>query len=260
MLHEIGAQGMRWGLGLRDFALLVSQGGAALWDQIRGRRFRFAETIEQIYTMAVLSLPVMIFALVFVSLMFTLEFAFHMRLVLQQDSLVPAFSTIFLLREFGPVVTCFLLASRVGAAIAAEVATLRVSDQIDAFRLLGLDPVEYLLIPRWIGCVFACVTITVVALAVAIVAGALIASQALNYPIGQYFSTMFVFARWSDLQQCLVKSATFGALIPLIAVYQGLHCRFGPEGVGEATTNAVVYSFLLIFITDFLLTYLFYAL
>lgn len=223
-------------------------------------RIRGGVLIDQMYEVAVRSVPVMAFALTFVSLLFTLEFSFHMKLVLRQDSLVPAFSTVFMLREFGPIVTCFLLASRVGAAIAAEVATMKTTDQLDALRSLGVDVVEYLAVPRLAACWLAAISLTLICVALGIAGGAFIASMKLGYPVGQYFNTMMVFVRYGDFEQCLVKAAVFGTIIPLLSLHFGLRSRPGAEGVGEATTRAVVSSFLALFAADFLLTYTLYAL
>jgi len=258
MIEAVGAFTIDWFFALRELGTLFGKTVRGLCSQLIHLRFRFKETVNQMYQVAVLSLPVMVFALTFVSLMFTIEYSFHMKLVLRQDSLVPAFSTVFMLREFGPVVTCFLLASRVGAAIAAEIGTMKITDQLDALKFLAVDPIEYLTIPRWIACVFACVSLSLISVGIAILGGAVVASLKLGYPLGQYFNTMFVFAKFSDFQQCFVKAAVFGTIIPIIASHHGFRCQHGVEGVGNATTKAVVHSYLLIFVADFLLTYFLY--
>lgn len=258
MIEALGSATLHSLTAVGEFVGLMVETVRALASQVFGRRFRWNETIDQVYDIAVMSLPVMVFSLTFVSLMFTIEFSFHMKLVLGQDSLVPAFSTVFMLREFGPVVTCFLLTSRVGAAIAAEMATMKVTDQLDTLKLLAVDPIEYLAVPRWIACVFACVSISFVSVGIAILGGALIASVKLGYTIDQYFNSMFTFTRLVDFQECFLKAFVFGSLIPFAAMYHGFRARYGAEGVGEATTRAVVSGFLLIFVADFLLTYLLY--
>ncbi|MCB0403885.1 MAG: ABC transporter permease, partial [Bdellovibrionales bacterium] len=210
MIDAVGNATLQASRALWEFSELAVLTARAFGRQLLGRSFRWNETIHQTYDIAVLSLPVMVFALTFVSLMFTIEFSFHMKLVLGQDSLVPAFSTVFMLREFGPVVTCFLLTSRVGAAIAAEVATMKVTDQIDALKILAVDPIEYLAVPRWIACVFACVSISLISVGIAIMGGALIASLKLGYTTGQYFNSMFTFTRFADFQECFLKAFVFG--------------------------------------------------
>jgi phospholipid/cholesterol/gamma-HCH transport system permease protein len=232
----------------------------ALFRQIFFLRFRYRETLDQVYAMGVQSLPVVAFSLTLVSLMLILEFSFHMRLVLQQDSLVPAFSTLLMIRELGPVVTCLLLTSRVGAGMGAEIGSMKTTEQIDAMRLLDLDPIDYLVVPRWVASVIACVSLTVIAVAIACLGGAWIASVKLGDQPTEFFNTMFVFARFRDGAACLVKAAVFGTLLPLVASFHGLRCKPGSEGVGNAATSAVVQGSIFIIIADFVVTYLFYTL
>lgn len=223
-------------------------------------QFRMRESIVQTYNIAVQSLPIIVFCLTFLSLMLILEFSFHMKLVLRQDSLVPAFSTVLMLRELGPVMTCLLLTSRVGAGIAAEIGSMKVTEQLDALELLSIDPIEYLTIPRWVGCVVAGICLSVVSIAVSIVAGASLAWASLGYSAAQFYSTMFTFARFEDVTACMIKGAVFGSIIPIAASHHGFRCTFGSEGVGNAATKAVVHATMLIIIADFVLTYLLYAL
>lgn len=222
-------------------------------------RFRWRESIHQTYHIAVQSLPVIAFCLTFISLMLILEFSFHMKLVLRQDSLVPAFSTVLMIRELGPVMTCLLLSSRVGAGIAAEIGSMRITEQLDALKLLGVDKIEYLTIPRVFACIIAGISLSVISVGVAILAGASIAWASLGYSSEQFYNTMFTFARFSDLTNCMIKGAVFGGLIPIVASHQGFRCGYGSQGVGNAATNAVVHSTMLIISMDFVLTYLFFA-
>ncbi len=212
------------------------------------------------YALGVQSVPVVAFALTFLSFMLVAELSFHMKLILQQDSLVPGFTSVLLARELGPVVTCLLLTSRIGAGIAAEVGSMVVTDQIDALTLLSVDPIEYLLLPRWAGCLFAAVTLSVLALAVALVGSAVVSSVALGWNLAQFFHTMFVFTRFGDVLACVAKAAVFGTILPMVAMANGLRCRGGSQGVGEAATGAVVQGSIAVILADFVMTYLFYAL
>lgn len=222
-------------------------------------KFRRKETLEQMYVLGVQSVPIIVVSLGFVGLMMILELAFHMRLVLSHDALVPSFSAVLMVRELGPVITCLLLTSRIGAGIAAEIGSMKITEQLDALKMLSIDPIDYLVIPRWMGSVFAAITLTVISIAVALWGGAFLATQKLGTSPGEYFNTVFFFVRFPDVMRCLVKAAAFGTLIPLIAAYQGFHCGTGSAAVGEAATQAVVKTSLCIIIADFLLTYLFYA-
>jgi len=218
-------------------------------------RRRLNEGVQQLYVVGIESLPVVGLCLLFITVMLITEFSYHVKLVLRQDSLVPAFSTILMVRELGPVVTSLLLASRIGAGIAAEIGAMRITDQIDALRLLGVNPISYLVLPRWLGCVVGVTCLAVVALAIGIVGGASIAAMTLGYGIEEYFNTMFVFTRYSDIWGCLLKSAVFGSIIPLVASYHGFRCAPGSQGVGDAATRAVVHGSVLIIGMDFVLTY-----
>ena len=222
-------------------------------------KVRPQETLNQMYSLGVQSVPIIFISLGFVGLMMILELAFHMRLVLKHDALVPAFSAVLMVRELGPVITCLLLTSRIGAGIAAEIGSMKVTDQLDALQMLSIDLVDYLVIPRWFGSVFAAVTLTVISIAVALWGGALLAIQKLGTSSGEYFNTVFFFVKFPDVLRCLVKASVFGTLIPIIASYQGFHCGTGSAAVGEAATQAVVRTSLAIIVADFVLTYLFYA-
>lgn len=256
MVSALGGWTLKSFHGLFLFSDLFFQ---FVWRVVRFK-FRFHETIKQAYSIAIESLPVIGFSLAFVSLMLILEFSFHMKLVLRHDSLVPAFSTVLMLRELGPVMTCLLLTSRVGAGIAAEIGTMKVTEQLDALRLLKVDPIEYLMLPRFFACVLAGVSLSIFSIGVAVLSGASIAWVSLGYSMDEFYNTMFTFTRFSDVVNCLLKGAVFGSIIPLIASYHGFQCKFGSEGVGNAATKAVVHGTLLIITFDFILTYLLYAL
>jgi len=259
MIAAIGARTIGLVSSIYGLASLFIESFSALFTQVLFLRFRLRETLDQIFLVGVQSLPVILFSITFISIMLITEFSFHMKLVLRQDSLVPAFSTILLVRELGPVLTCLLLTSRVGAGMAAEIGTMKVTEQLDALRLLSLDPVEYLTIPRWVATVIAAASLSVVALGVAISGGAFLASLLLHYPIALYFQTMFLFTHFTDIMQCVLKASVFGSIIPVVACYHGFHCEQGSRGVGNAATSAVVQSSVVIIVADFVLTYLYYA-
>jgi len=259
MIEIVGGGVVRLCREVAEFCMLFFDSLVGLGRGLSRFELRGRETLNQMFLVGVESLPVILACLTFVSLMMITEFSFHMKLVLRQDSLVPAFSTLIMVRELGPVLTCLLLTSRVGAGIAAEVGTMRITEQLDALRLLSIDPVEYLVIPRWIACVFASMALSIIALGVAIVGGAFIAAFNLGYPLAQYFNTMFLFSRFDDFTKCLVKAAVFGTIMTFVALHHGFRCRRGSEGVGNASTAAVVQGSLLLIAADFVLTYLQYA-
>ncbi len=239
---------------------LLGDTWAAMSRSVWRRQFRFHEIILQCYSAGVQSLPIVGLALAFIGVMLTIEFSYHMKLVIREDSLVPAFATVLMVRELGPVVSCLLLSSRVGAGIAAELGTMRVTDQIDALRILSVDPIDFLVVPRWIGCVFAAVVLSLLSVAVALLAGALLAATKLGYLPSEFFNSMFTFTHFRDLLSCLTKAVIFGSIIPIVASRHGLSCRPGAQGVGDAATAAVVESSVLIIAADFFVTYGLYTL
>ncbi len=225
---------------------------------IRGK-FRFEQTLLQCYSAGVESLPIITLALSFIGIMLTVEFSYHMKLVIREDSLVPAFATVLMVRELGPVVCCLLLASRVGAGIAAEIGTMRVTDQIDALRILSIDPIDFLVVPRWLACVVSSVTLSILSVSVALLAGALLAGSQLGYQPNEFFNSMFTFTHGRDLESCLIKAVIFGTIIPIVATRHGFNCKPGAQGVGDAATAAVVESSVLIIVADFFVTYALYT-
>lgn len=244
--------------GLGGLALLFFDMLRSLLRQLARFEFRWRETLDQIYSSGVKSLPILCFSMVVITLMLLVEFSFHMKLVLRQDSLVPAFSSVMLARELGPVVTAVLLTSRVGAGMAAELGTMKLTEQLDALSVMGVDRTSLLVVPRWLGCVVAAVASVVITLATSIFLGGFLAVQRLSFTTGEFFNSAFLFFRAEDLKGCVIKAAVFGTLIPLIAVREGFRCQPGSRGVGNAATNAVVRGSVGIILFDFVLTYWLY--
>ena len=159
-------------------------------------------------------------------------------------------------RELGPVMTGVIVAGRVGAAMAAQVGTMKVTEQIDALETLATDPAEYLVMPRFIAAAIMLPILAVCADVVGIIGGLLIAVTQLGEDGGLYITRTFQQLEISDVMSGLIKSAFFGMIVAIISCYQGLTATGGAEGVGKATTRAVVLSLTLILVSDFFLTVL----
>jgi phospholipid/cholesterol/gamma-HCH transport system permease protein len=218
---------------------------------------RVQETIRQLYFVANGSLPMIVFCVSFAAMVTILEASFHMKIVIQNDSLVPGFAALSIIREMGAVVTALLLTSRIGAGIAAEVGTMQVTEQIDALRMLGIDPINYLLIPRLIACVIGTVVLCVVAIMTCLFCAMMVSDSYLGYPPALFVSAMKAFIQFKDFIFAMIKAAAFGTVIPLISCYYGFNCKAGADGVGKATTQAVVISSVAIIVLDFVLSYTF---
>lgn len=223
---------------------------------IRGP-FRGKETLQQLYLIANGSVPMIVFCVCFASMVTILESSFHMKMIIQNDSLVPGFAALMILRELGAVVTALLLTSRIGAGIAAEVGTMKVTEQIDALRMLGIDPINYLLIPRFIACILGMAILCVIAIMTCIFCAMIVSDTYLGYPPALFLSSMKAFVHFKDFFFAILKAATFGAVIPVVSCYFGFNCKAGADGVGKATTQAVVTSSVAIIVLDFVLSYTF---
>jgi phospholipid/cholesterol/gamma-HCH transport system permease protein len=161
-------------------------------------------------------------------------------------------------REIGPVLTALVIAGRVGAAITAELSTMKVTEQVEALETLSLNPVRYLVAPRFLALLLMLPCLTLIGDLVGIFGGYLIGITNLGLPSGLYIDTTIEFLTVKDITTGLLKSCVFSVVITMIACYQGLSTEGGAEGVGRSTTRSVVTSFILIIIADAILTALFY--
>jgi len=154
----------------------------------------------------------------------------------------------------GPVLTGLMVAGRVGAAIAAELGTMRVTEQIDALRTLATHPVDYLVVPRMLALHTALPLLTAESIVIGICAGYIVGVYLLDIDATYSWVNMVRYTGVQDVTIGLIKAFIFGGIVALIGCYKGLSCGEGAEGVGRATTEAVVYSSITILITNFFLT------
>jgi phospholipid/cholesterol/gamma-HCH transport system permease protein len=192
-----------------------------------------------------------------ISLFIGMVLALHSGYTLRKFDFERALASIVALsivKEMGPVITGLLLAGRIGAAIAAEIGTMQVNEEIDALHTLGISPVRYLAMPRLIGCVTMLPILVAFASIVGIFGGGVIASLYFDMTYHQYFQTAFQAMVFKDIAEGQIKAVLFGAIIATIACHRGFSTRGGAEGVGRAITNCVVTSFICIIIGDFFVT------
>lgn len=162
-------------------------------------------------------------------------------------------------RELGPVLAGLMVAGRIGAAIAAEIGTMRVTEQIDALTTLSTNPFKYLVVPRLIAGMLMLPLLVLVADIIGVFGGYLIGTYKLGFNPAVYISRSWEFLETLDVVSGLVKAAVFGFLITLMGCYHGYHSRGGAQGVGSATTNAVVSASILILTSNYIITELFFA-
>jgi phospholipid/cholesterol/gamma-HCH transport system permease protein len=174
------------------------------------------------------------------------------------ESLVGTVVALSVTRELGPVLTGLIVAARAGSAMAAELGTMRVTEQIDALYTLAVDPVEYLVSPRLLAGFIMLPILTALADIVGIIGGYFVSVCVLDANPVIYIRRTFDLLQYQDIYSGLFKAATFGIIISLIGCYQGFYTEGGAEGVGKATTGAVVVAYILIIMSNYILTALFF--
>jgi len=208
--------------------------------------------------MGYFSLPVVALTAIFTGMVLALQsYTGFSRYSAQ--SAIPNIVVLSITRELGPVLAGLMVAGRVGAAMAAELGTMRVTDQIDALSTLSTNPMKYLVTPRLIAGVVALPALVVVADILGVMGGFIVSTLSLGFNPNTYLTNTLDFMHTDDVVSGLVKAAVFGFIIALMGCYQGYHSRGGAQGVGAATTSAVVSASVLILATDYLLTQMFFA-
>ncbi len=175
------------------------------------------------------------------------------------ESAIPNIVVVSITRELGPVLAGLMVAGRIGAAIAAEIGTMRVTEQIDALTTLATNPFKYLVAPRLIAGLLMLPLLVFVADIIGVFGGYLVSIHKLGFNPVTYLKNTYDFLEAMDVVSGLVKAGVFGFLIALMGCYHGYHSRGGAQGVGAATTNAVVSASILILTANYIVTELFFA-
>jgi phospholipid/cholesterol/gamma-HCH transport system permease protein len=234
--------------GLGDLALF--SGRAFAW--IIRRRLRRGTLVPVLHSVGVLSVPVVAITGTFIGMVLAVQSysQFHQ---LGLDTRLGSIINLSIVRELGPVLAATMLAGRVGSAMAAELATMRVTEQIDALACLGVNPVHYLVVPRLLACVLLIPLLTIMANFMGVMGAALVCTKVYHVEAYHYWRhAQGVIGMW-DLTTGLIKPMFFGTAIALISCHRGFNSRPGAEGVGRAATEAFVASFIAILSLDLLL-------
>ena len=175
------------------------------------------------------------------------------------EAIVPQIVVLGITRELGPVIAGLMVAGRVAAAIAAEIGTMKVTEQIDALTTLDTNPIKYLVVPRLIAAVLCLPILVGIADSIGVFGGYVVATQSLDFAGSIYLKNTVDFATNQDIVSGLIKAAAFGFIIALMGCYNGFNSKGGAQGVGNATTAAVVSSSILILAANYLLTSLLFS-
>ncbi len=240
-----------WGQRLLAAILLGGQVVVHLLTKKIHRR----NTLDQMAMVGPESLLIALVTAGFVGMVFTIQVAREF-VNLGAGSAVGGVLALSLCRELGPVLTAVILAGRVGSAFAAEIGTMRVTEQIDALYMLKTDPIDYLVIPRAIACCLMLPVLTILSILTGMAGGLLIARNLYGISPNVFLDSARNFLQVWDLCSALIKAFFFGALIAVIGCSWGLTTTGGAKGVGQSTTTAVVTALLAIFISNFFLSWL----
>lgn len=212
---------------------------------------------EQMLFVGVRSLLIVFFVALFTGIVIAMQTAPQLE-SLGAVIYVAGLVAVSITRELGPVLTGLVIAGRVGAAMSAELGTMKVTEQVEALESMALNPVRFLVVPRFLALVIMLPCLTILADAIGIFGGYLIGVFNLHINPGLYIDTTFRFLTAKDVMTGVAKSFVFGAIIALIGCHYGLNTTGGAEGVGKSTTTSIVTSFILIILADCVLTAVFF--
>lgn len=249
-------------LGSRSLELAYHAGGITylLRDTLVtlfSTRLRWHHTLDQMNQIGVTSLPLVFLTALFTGMVLSLQSAYQLQLfgAKQFTSDLVALS---MTRELGPVLTAMVVAGRVGASIAAEIGTMKVTEQIDALRALATDPVRYLVVPRFVAGFFMLFFLTIYADCIGMLGGYFVAVFKLGISSHQYIKRSFDILTFKDVMTGLAKGFVFGSVISIVGCYFGFQTEGGAAGVGRSTTMAVMTALILVIALDLFFTALFY--
>ena len=230
-----------------------------LWEAVKSlpsRPFEFREVVYQLHQMGVRSVSIANITAVFVGMVMTVQFAFGLERFGATDY-VGRVIGLSITRELAPSLTALVVGARIGSGMAAEIGSMAVTEQIDAIRALGADPIKKLVAPRLIACVILIPVLALFADVVGFMGAMVVARLQFGTSMGFFFRTALESVRMQDFLSGVGKAPFFGVAIAVIGCYNGMTTRGGTEGVGQATTRTVVAAAIAVLVTDFILTKLF---
>lgn len=236
-----------------EFGQLTRFAGSTGWWFLRvGRWCRTHLLGPQFYAVGVASIPVVAITGAFIGMVLALE-SFAQFEALGQEGRLGGVINISVTKQIGPVLAAVMVAGRVGCALAAELGTMRVTEQLDAMRAMATDPIPYLVVPRFVACLVMTPVLTIYSDVLGVWGGWLITVGWYGVSSYEYWEFTASFIGWWEPTSGLIKSVFFGGSIGLIACYKGFHCNAGAAGVGRAATEAFVASFLAIIVLNLVL-------
>ncbi len=235
--------------GVGELSLLLSRSTAAI---LTGR-LAPAETLRQMSVIGVQSLPIVLITIAFSGMVLALNTAIQFH-KLGGDQFIGGLVALSMAREVAPVLASVVVAARVGSAIAAELGSMKVTEQIDALRALAVSPVHYLVVPRLLAALLMMPLITVFGNVAGLIGGGAVAIYLTHISSGVFISSILAWLAWRDVIMGLLKTLVFGAIIAIVGCDRGLRTSGGAAGVGRATTSSVVLAIVMVYISDYFLS------
>ena len=235
------------------------RGVAASWrvNPIRGNRQRWQSTIKHMAVVGVNAVPVVCLIAACTGLIMALQGGAELRRFGAMQFVINLVA-VSMTRELGPLITAIVVVGRSGSAFSAEIGTMVVTEEVDALRSMALDPIEFLLAPKFIAMMVMLPCLTIAANAAGILAGGIFIYFSLDMGLNLYLRAAMEALVLRDVVSGLIKSVAFGTIIVHVGCFEGFNVSGGPEGVGAATTSAVVKSIFLVILADLLFTAFFY--
>ncbi|MCD4751274.1 MAG: ABC transporter permease [Thermoanaerobaculales bacterium] len=261
MIAVVGRLG-RWALnqlavGVQVSVLMVDTMSWLVIAPLRGKGFRFRSAVEHFVEFGVRSLPIVGMICFLVGVIIALQSSYTLD-KWGANRFIAALVAVSAMREMAPLMTAVLITGRSGSAITAEIGTMKVGEEIDALKVMGLNPIKYLVAPKFAAMVLAVPCVTVIAIFIMILGGLTASVLVVGVDSRVYLDMTLQSLAEKDLVLGLVKSVFFGIAICWVGVYRGLQVEGGAEGVGRQTTSSVVTSIFLIILIDLVFTVLFY--
>ncbi len=252
-LEKVGDQSIKLAYVAGGLSFLVKD----TWQVMVSTKLRWQATIDQMQKIGVMSVPLVFLTALFTGIVMALQGSYQLKLFAAEQFTADLIS-LSITRELGPVLTAMVVAGRVGASIAAELGTMKVTEQIDALKALATNPIRYLVVPRCVAAVFMLFVLTIYADCIGMLGGYLIAVFKLGMSSHAYIKRSFDVLLIKDVITGLIKAFFFGGIIAVVGCYFGFTAEGGAEGVGRATTLSVVTALMLIIFSDALFTAVFY--
>jgi len=258
ILEKIGLQVKTWSIIFIEFCQLAWE--TLFWiffGTSKKKPIKSPPVFEQMVFMGAKSIIIVFFVTLFTGVVLAMQSAYQlskMGALLYVASLV----SISICRELGPVLTALVLAGRIGAAITAEIGSMKVNEQLEALETMGINPIRFLVVPKFLALFFMMPCLTVIGDLSGMLGGYLVGVYNLKINAALYIQTSLKFLTHKDIYTGLSKSFIFAMIIALVGCYQGLKTTGGAVGVGRATTISVVTSFILIIIADCIMTGIYY--